>query len=62
MNTSVKVEIKDEICRIKALQKKIEQLKKILLKKDLDAMVKKSYREVAAQDLSYKSMTELKKS
>ena len=39
MNTRVKVETKDEISRIKALQKEIEQLKKLLLKKDLDAMV-----------------------
>ena len=33
MNTRVKVETKDEISRIKALQKEIEQLKKLLLKK-----------------------------
>ncbi|WP_422091657.1 transposase [Tenacibaculum ovolyticum] len=38
MNTRVKVETKDEISRIKALQKEAEQLKKLLLKKDLDAM------------------------
>ncbi len=39
MNSKVKVETKDEISRIKALQKEIEQLKKLPLKKDLDAMV-----------------------
>jgi len=61
MNTRVKVETKDEISRIKALQKEIEQLKKLLLKKDLDAMVLDSYLEVAAEDLGYKSVTELKK-
>ena len=33
MNTRIKVETKDEITRIKALQKEIEQLKKLLLKK-----------------------------
>ena len=33
MNTRVKVETKDEISRIKALQKEIEQLKKLLLKR-----------------------------
>jgi hypothetical protein len=49
------------ISRIKALQKEIEQLKKLLLKKDLDAMVLDSYLEVAAEDLGYKSVVELKK-
>ncbi len=61
MNTRIKVETKDEITRIKALQKEIEQLKKLLLKKDLDTMVLDSYLEVAAEELGYKSVTELKK-
>jgi transposase-like protein len=61
MNTRVKVETKDEITRIKALQKENEQLKKLLLKKDLDQMVEQSYLEVAAQKLGYKSVLELKK-
>ena len=61
MNTRIKVETKDEISRIKALQKEISQLKKLLLKKDLDTMVLESYLEVAAQDLGYKSVSELKK-
>jgi len=52
MNTRVKVE---------TLQKEIEQLKKLLLKKDLDTMVLDSYLEVAAEDLGYKSVAELKK-
>ena len=61
MNTRIKVETKDEITRIKALQKEIEQLKKLLLKKDLDALVLDSYLEVAAEDLGYKTVSELKK-
>ena len=61
MNTRVMVETKDEITRIKALQKEIEQLKKLLLKKDLDEMVNDSYLEVAAQKLGYKNVPELKK-
>jgi transposase-like protein len=61
MNTTVKVETKDEITRIKALQKENEQLKKLLLKKDLDQMAEESYLEVAAQKLGYKSVLELKK-
>lgn len=61
MNTRVIVETKDEITRIKELQKEIEQLKKLLLKKDLDALVLDSYLEVAAEDLGYRSVAELKK-
>jgi len=61
MNTRIKVETKDEITRIKELQKEIEQLKKLLLKKDLDAMVLDSYLEVAAEKLGYKNVVELKK-
>ena len=61
MNTRIKVETKDEITRVKELQKEIEQLKKLLLKKDLDALVLDSYLEVAAEDLGYKSVAELKK-
>ena len=47
--------------RSEAQAKEIEQLKKLLLKKDLDAMVLDSYLEVAAEDLGYKSVAELKK-
>jgi len=61
MNTRVMVETKDEISRIKALQKEIEQLKKLVLKKDLDELVNDSYLEVAAQKLGYKNVLELKK-
>jgi transposase-like protein len=61
MNTRIKVETKDEITRIKELQKEIEQLKKLLLKKDLEALVDESYLEVAAEKLGYKSVIELKK-
>ena len=61
MNTRIKVETKDEISRIKALQKENEQLKKLLLKKDLDQRVEESYLEVAAQKLGYKNVLDLKK-
>lgn len=61
MNTRIKVETKDEITRIKELQKEIEQLKKLLLKKDMDALIDESYLEVAAEQLGYKSVIELKK-
>jgi transposase-like protein len=61
MNTRIKVETKDEITRIKQLQKEIEQLKKVLLKKDMDSLIDDSYLEVAAEKLGYKSVLELKK-
>jgi len=61
MNTRVMAETKDEITRLKVLQKEIEQLKKLLLKKDLDELVNDSHLEVAAQKLGYKNVLELKK-
>ncbi len=61
MNTRIMIETKDEISRLKALQKEIEQLKKLLIKKDLEHLVKDSYLEVAAENLGYKNVEELKK-
>jgi transposase len=61
MNKRVFVETKDEIGRIKALQKEIEQLKQILVKKELESIVSDSYLEVAAENLGYKNVDELKK-
>ena len=61
MNTRIMVETKDEISRLKALQKEIEQLKELLIKKDLEQLVNDSYLEVAAENLGYKSVEELKK-
>jgi len=61
MNTRVIVETKDEISRLKALQKEVEQLKDLLIKKDMDKLVLDSYLEVAAENLGYKNAEELKK-
>ena len=61
MNTRVTVETTDEIGRIKALQKEVEQLKTLLLNKDLDKLMLDSYLEVAAENLGYKDVDELKK-
>ena len=61
MNTRVTVETTDEIGRIKALQKEVQQLKDLLLKKDLDNLMLDSYLEVAAENLGYKSVEDLKK-
>ena len=61
MNTRIMVENQDEITRLKALQKEIEQLKKLLIKKDLEQLVNDSFLEVAAEKLGYKNVSELKK-
>ena len=61
MNTKVIVETKDEISRLKELQKEIEQLKKLLLKKDIEQLMNDSFMEIAAKKLGYKSVHEFKK-
>lgn len=61
MNTRIMIENQDEISRIKALQKEIEQLKKALIKKDLEQLTNDSFLEVAAEKLGYKNVAELKK-
>jgi transposase-like protein len=61
MNTRVTVETNDEIGRIKALQKEVDQLKTLLLKKDLNNLMLDSYLEVAAENLGYKDVNDLKK-
>ena len=61
MNTKVIVETKDEISRLKELQKEIEQLKKLLLKKDIEQLMNDSFMEIAAKKLAYKSVHEYKK-
>ena len=61
MNTRIRVETKDEITRIKSLQKEIEQLKEALVKKDLDRLVLDAHLEVAAEKLGFKNADELKK-
>ncbi|MFT5254479.1 MAG: transposase [Flavobacteriales bacterium] len=61
MNTRVTVQTDDELSRIKALQKELKQLKDLLIKKDLDKLVTDSYLEVAAENLGYKDVQELKK-
>ena len=61
MNTRIMVENQDEISRLKSLQKEIEQLKKLLLKKDLELLVNDSYFEAIAEKYGYKNVAELKK-
>lgn len=61
MNKQVTVKTKDEISRVKELQKEIKILKELLLKKDLEGLVSDAYLEVAAEKLGYKDVYELKK-
>lgn len=61
MNTRITVETTDEIGRIKALKKEVEQLKSLLLKKDLDGLMQDAYLEIAAENLGYKDVADLKK-
>ena len=60
-NTRITVETNDDITKLKALQNEVQQLKNLLLKKDLDNLMLDSYLEVAAENLGYKSVDELKK-
>ena len=60
MNTRVIVETKDEISRLKALEKEVAQLKDLLVRKELEKVVSDSYLEVAAENLGYKNIEELK--
>jgi transposase-like protein len=61
LNTRLNVETMDELSRIHELEKELEQLKELLIKKDLDKLVLDSYLEVAAQKLGMKDAAELKK-
>lgn len=54
MNTWV-VETKDEISRLRELQKEIKQLKKLMIKTDIEQLMNDSYMEIAAKKLGYKS-------
>ena len=61
MNTRIMIENEDDLSRIQALQKEIEQLKKVIVKKDLEMLVNDSYLEVIAEKYGYKNVAELKK-
>ncbi len=61
MNTRIMVENQDDISRLKAQQKEIEQLKKLLLKKDLELLANDSYLEIVSEKLGFKNVAELKK-
>lgn len=61
MNTRIIVENADEISRLKLLEKEIEQLKKLVLKKDLELLANDAYLEVVAKKLGFKNVSELKK-
>ena len=60
-NKRIKIVTMDEKDKIKSLKKEIEQLKKLLIKKDLDNLVNEVYLEYAAKQLGFKDVEELKK-
>jgi transposase-like protein len=61
LNQRVTIESMDELSRIHQLQKELEQLKNLLVQKDLDAMVLNFYLKVASNNLGYADVEELKK-
>jgi transposase len=61
MNTRIMIENEDDLSRINALQKEIEQLKKVIVKKDLEMLVNDAYLEVIAEKYGFKNVAELKK-
>ncbi len=61
MNTRILVENQDEVSRLRALKKEMEQLKELLIRKDMEKLVSDSYLEVAGENLGYKNVEELKK-
>lgn len=61
MNKRVTVQNPDEASRLQAMQKELEQLKKLLLRKDLELLVSESYLEAVARQHGYKDVEELKK-
>ena len=61
MNKRVMIETAGETTRLKVLQDELDLLKKLLIKKDLEQLANDSYLEVAAKNLGYNSVEELKK-
>ena len=61
LNHRVTIESMEELSRIHSMQKEIEQLKNLLVQKDLDMMVLNSYLSVSAKNQGFKDEEELKK-
>jgi len=62
MNHRVTIDTMDDLSRVHTLQKENSKLKDLLVNKDLDLLVLKSYLAVAAEQLGFKDAEELKKS
>lgn len=61
MNHRVTIDTMDDLSRVHTLQKENAKLKDLLVNKDLDMLVLKSYLDVAAEQLGFKDAAELKK-
>ena len=61
LNKRVRIEKMDEKDKVKELQKRIDELKDLIVKRDLQLFEKEIYLEVLAEELGYKDVNELKK-
>ena len=61
LNQRVKVETMEDLDNVKKLEKEIEQLKELLIQKDIKGYMDDAYLEWAAEQLGLKSVEELKK-
>ena len=61
LNRKIVIQMPEEISQIKQLQKRITELEKALVEKDLNELCTNGLLEVAAQQLGYKDREELKK-
>lgn len=61
MNKRVTVQTPEEVEQLKALKQELAQLKELLVQKDLELLVNRSYLEAVAQAHGYKSIEDLKK-
>ena len=61
MNKRVVIQNPGEASQLQALRKELEQLRKLLVRKELELLAGESYLEVVARQHGYKDVEELKK-
>ena len=61
LNTQVKVQTMDEKDKVKSLEKRIKQLEKLLVEKDLTHLTDQVYLEDAIRQLGFKDIESFKK-
>jgi len=60
-NQRIKIETMDEISKLKKLEEENKKLRELLVQKDIDGLMYEAYLKVAAKQLGYKNVDELKK-